>query len=217
VAQPVLADHGADLRGGDAPVLRTAGERGLLDLGAQRGEVVPDELHEQARRVLAQLEAVGGDAGPEPRHHRTAGRARHGHDRAGRHRLEQPVTRRQLLVGEDQERGRRIRRAEVGDERLGLARAQGLDATRGHEPPLAQERQGQRRARDAVGARLARLEHLAGQRGGAGIREERARHVGERVLEQQRLRAVEQEHGRDRPALHELQEGVVGDQDATVR
>ena len=83
-------------------------------------------------------------------------------------------------------------------ERLGVA-----DDDQAH---AAQQRKRHRRGDDGLHICLAAVEHLAGERGPGGVREEVPGDERERIVEELGVRSVEQEHRRQLAALDESQE-----------
>src|SRR5207247_801225 len=65
-AHAMLADHRTDLGLPDTTIVGAPGERGLADLPQQQGRVVTDPLHEQARGLLAEGQALELSALSEP-------------------------------------------------------------------------------------------------------------------------------------------------------
>ncbi len=206
IAETLLTHHRADLGRGHAAVVRPTGQGGLGHLPQQQGQVVPDELDEQRGRRLLHLETARGRAGAQPGHQRAAGEPRERDHRGGRQRLEQPVARRHLGIGEEQEHGGGIRRGGVHGEGLPLPHAERVGAAHHHQPALGEERQREGRPHDGFRTRLAGLEDFARKGGGVGIGEERAGDGRHRVVEEHRLGAVEENEGRRAARLHRAEQ-----------
>ena len=110
------------------------------------------------------------------------------------------------LVAEEHETRRGVRVAGVGAERRGVPRAERLGVADDHQPHAAHQRERHRRGDDGLGVRLGPVEHLAAERGARRVGEEAARDESERIVEELGVRAVEQKHRRQLPALDESQE-----------
>ncbi len=209
MTEPLGADHRVHLARCHPAIVGPAGEGRLGYLAGERGEIVADEVHQQRGGVLAELISRRPRPRLEPGHERAARRPRQRDHRRRRQGPQQPVAGAQLHAGEEQEHGAGIGRAHVGGEGLARLGGQGLHAPRDDEPPVGQERQRERGAHDGVGARLPGVEHLARERGRAGIREQGARDRRDDVIEEHRLAAMHEDHGRRAPRLRRAEEPPV--------
>ncbi len=166
----------------------------------------PTSWTSSAAAASSTSKPLGGRARAQPGHQRATGGPRERDHRGGRQRPDQPVARRHLGVGQEQEHGGGIRRRGVGGEGLALPHAQRVGAAHHHQPALGEEGQRERGPHDGFRARLAGLEDFSRQGGHRGIREERAGDGRHRVVEKHGLGAVNEDDGRRAARLHRAEQ-----------
>ena len=215
---PVLAGPGLpgqrpdDVLGHAAVPARV--ERGLLELGRQPAQVLPHQVDERLRGLGHEVEPGAARPLPQP--------ADHG---APRRRPHLDLVR----LGEDpepgspavrarghQEHGRALRGPAAGrSSRLGQRVAEPvgrLGRQIGHAPDedetaAAEERERGAGSHEGVGRELVGVEDLAVPVAGLLVRQERPGHALEEVVDEERLRPVQQEERRDAPGRGFAEEG----------